>query len=347
MRFKMYLYQKHSMPRTKNALIRYQALDRCFSNPARKFYIDDLLEYCNTALFNYDAALDGIRKRQLFDDIKFMESVHGWSIPLERVKDGKKMFYRYVDPSFSISNEPINVLEAEQIKAALLVFQRIKGLPQFKWMHALVLKLEKEFQLQTTNRAFISFDNNEYLKGIEYLGALFNAIVYKRVLNIKYQSFRSIETKTLHVNPYYLKQFNNRWFLFGKSPEFTTLTNLALDRIISLEETALTYEETSLNFEEYFEDVVGVTVPEAAEFIQIKLRVSDALAPYIRTKPIHGSQKELSPISGENIFAIEVLPNYELEKLLLALGEDIEITEPVLFREKFKRRVAALYRLYH
>jgi hypothetical protein len=136
-----------------------------------------------------------------------MESVHGWSIPLERVKDGKKMFDRYVDPSFSISNEPINVLEAEQIKAALLVFQRIKGLPQFKWMHALVLKLEKEFQLQRMNRAFISFDNNEYLKGIEYLGALFNAIVYKRVFNIKYQSFRSIETKTLQVTPYYLNPF--------------------------------------------------------------------------------------------------------------------------------------------
>ena len=57
-----------------------------------------------------------------------MESVHGWSITLERVKDGKKMFDRYADPFFSISNEPINVLEAEQIKAALLVFQRIKGL---------------------------------------------------------------------------------------------------------------------------------------------------------------------------------------------------------------------------
>ena len=335
------------MPPNKNALIRYQALDRCFSNTARKFYVVDLLEYCNNALADYDSNSSGIRKRQLFDDIKFMESSQGWNIPLERVKDGKKMYYRYSDTKFSINNEPINVLEAEQIKAALLVFKRVKGLPQFKWMHALVLKLEKDFQLQTTERECISFDTNEYLKGIEHIGTLFNAILYKRVLSVVYQSFNSAESIVIVLSPYYLKQFNNRWFLFGKSNDYDTMTNLALDRIESIEELDLPYQTSTLDFDEYFEDVVGVTVPEAAELIQMKLRVSDALAPYIRTKPIHGSQKELTSISGENIFAIEVLPNYELEKLLLALGEDIEIVEPALFREKFKQRVAALYRLYH
>ena len=327
------------MPNTKNALIRYQALDNCFSNTGRKFYIADLLECCNKALRDFDSISDGIRKRQLFNDIKFMESPQGWSIPLERNKDGKKVFYRYSDAMFSIKNEPINVLEAEQIKAALLVFQRVKGLPQFKWMHTLVLKLEKDFQLQMTDRECISFDNNEYLMGIEHIGALFNAILYKRVLSIDYQSFNSAQSKTIVLIPYYLKQFNNRWFLFGKSPNYDSLTNLALDRIDSIEELDFSYETTSLDFDEYFEDVLGVTVLAEAELTKITFRVSESLAPYIQTKPIHGSQKQLSENPDEFIFTIELLPNYELETHLLAFGEDLTVLEPEDFRDKLRDRL--------
>jgi predicted DNA-binding transcriptional regulator YafY len=275
-----------------------------------------------------------------------MESSKGWNIPLERVKDGKKMFYRYADPSFSISNEPINVLEAEQIKAALLVFQRIKGLPQFKWMHTLVLKLEKDFQLQTAERECISFDNNEYLRGIEHIGTLFNAILYKRVLSIVYQSFNSTQSTTIVLSPYYLKQFNNRWFLFGKSSHYDNLTNLALDRIESLEELNFPYETTSLDFDEYFEDVLGVTVPEEAKLTKIIFRVAESLAPYIQTKPIHGSQKQLSKNSKEFLFSIEVLPNYELEKHLLAFGEDLIVIEPHDFRNKIRDRLLKSIKKY-
>ena len=56
----------------KNALIRFHALDKCFSNFSKKFYLDDLLEYCNEALYELNPDGDGIKKRQLFEDIKFI-----------------------------------------------------------------------------------------------------------------------------------------------------------------------------------------------------------------------------------------------------------------------------------
>ena len=68
----------------KNALIRYQTLDRCFRNPGRMFFWEDLLEECNKALINFDPKCEGIQRRQLFNDISFMESEEGWSIPLEK-----------------------------------------------------------------------------------------------------------------------------------------------------------------------------------------------------------------------------------------------------------------------
>jgi predicted DNA-binding transcriptional regulator YafY len=334
------------MPHTKNALIRYQALDNCFSNTARKFYIADLLNYCNSALIAYDSSSDGIRKRQLFEDIKFMESVQGWNIPLERFRDGKKVFYRYASPEFSIKNEPINAVEAVQVKAALLVFQRIKGMPQFKWMQTLVLKLEKDFQLKSTKRKCIAFDSNDYLKGVEYIGALFHAILYKRVLKIQYQSFGSAEVKNWTLHPHYLKQFNNRWFLLGKNPDFETVSNLALDRIVSFKEVDLPFVDTDIDFEMYFEDILGVTVPLEAELTKITLRASPRLAPYIQTKPIHGSQKQVSEGAEGCVFSIEVLPNYELEKHLLSFGEALEVLEPLFFREQLRKKIATLARMY-
>ncbi|MCX7745260.1 MAG: WYL domain-containing protein, partial [Flavobacteriales bacterium] len=101
----------------KHAIIRYQALDRCFRNPGRMYFWEDLLEECNKALLDFDPSCKGIQRRQLFDDIRFMESAAGWSIPLARHRYGKRVYYRYEDLSFSINNQPLNELEAEYIKS--------------------------------------------------------------------------------------------------------------------------------------------------------------------------------------------------------------------------------------
>ena len=108
----------------KNALLRYQVLDRCFRNTGRKFFWQDLLDEINKALIEYNGPESKIKRRQLFDDIKFMESDQGFSIPLKRYKDGRKVYYRYADTDFSISNQPLNEDEKSQIDAAVAVLSR-------------------------------------------------------------------------------------------------------------------------------------------------------------------------------------------------------------------------------
>ena len=73
----------------KNAYLRYQVLDKCFSNKYKIYFIENLLDEVNKALEDFNGSGSKIERRQLFDDIKFMESEAGWSIPLERIKDGK------------------------------------------------------------------------------------------------------------------------------------------------------------------------------------------------------------------------------------------------------------------
>lgn len=70
------------MATNKNATIRYRALDKCFRDHRHRYYIEDLIEKCEEELesFNFTA---NVSRRQIFDDIRFMESQAGWSIPLD------------------------------------------------------------------------------------------------------------------------------------------------------------------------------------------------------------------------------------------------------------------------
>ncbi|MGM0934604.1 MAG: helix-turn-helix transcriptional regulator [Bacteroidota bacterium] len=331
---------------TKNALIRYQTLDRCFRNPGRRYSINDLLEECNRALLEAKDGGAGIKKRQLYDDINFMESSQGWSIPLERIKEGRNVYFRYEDSGFSINNQPINELEAEQLKSAMSVLQRFKGLPQFKWINEILPKIDQAFQFSEDSGGIISFDNNEFLKGLEFIDPLFNAILYKKAVKINYQSFKNPEPVVIILSPYHLKEYNNRWFVYGKNADYDNLVNLALDRITDIVESNEAYEETNVDLNEYFEDTIGVSILPGQKAEKIVLRIANDLWPYIETKPIHGSQKVLSRRETTMEIQLELIPNYEMESLILSFGEKIEVIKPLDLRAKIKGRIQALFEKY-
>ncbi|MFD1616091.1 helix-turn-helix transcriptional regulator [Gelatiniphilus marinus] len=335
------------MSTNKHAIIRYQSLDRCFKNTGKRYYIEDLLEACNNALFEFDPNSVGIKKRQLYDDIRFMESSQGFSIPLEKIKDGRRAYYQYKDPSFSINNQPLNPTEAEQLKSAMLVLGRFKGLPQFEWVNELLPKLDQTFKLSNQNQEIISFDNNNYLVGIDYITPLFSAIQNNQALKIGYQSFNNPETQYFIFHPYHLKQYNNRWFVFGKHDDYNNMTNLALDRLKQITQSSKHYDTSQMvNFEDYFDDIIGVTKPHDKPLVKIEFHAKPALAPYIKTKPFHGSQKKVKDDETGYTFSIEVVPNYELEKLILSLGEDLRVMKPTFIKEIIKKRVEQQYKNY-
>ncbi|MGL5785381.1 MAG: hypothetical protein ACRCX4_00975 [Bacteroidales bacterium] len=157
------------MATNKHAIIRFQALDKCFQNRYRKFYIEDLVKACCDALLNHCGILDGVKKRQVFDDINFMISEDGYSIPLEKLKDGKRIYYRYSDPDYSINKQQISPQEIERLKEAVQMLGRFKGLPNFEWMEEVLVRLEGAFRLNSNTEGVVSFEQNPYLKGLEHL----------------------------------------------------------------------------------------------------------------------------------------------------------------------------------
>lgn len=335
------------MATNKHATIRYHALDQCFSNPGRRYFMDDLLEACNNAIYQYTGNQEGIKRRQIFEDIKFMESQQGWSIPLEHHKDGKKVYYRYSEKTFSIKNQSINETEAKQLKETLSILTRFKGMPQFEWMEEMLIRIESAFGLKGSNSAIVGFEQNPYLKGLNFFTELFNALQNKTVLDIKYKSFNQAMPVIITLHPYFLKQYNSRWFLFGYNGEVKSLSNLALDRIVEIKETKRKFvENKTIDFEEYFEDVIGVTVRENQEPVKITLEISKKLWPYIETKPIHGSQKIKSQNKNSVTIEISVLLNYELSSLIFSLGEDVKVIAPTELIAILKNKAKTLLANY-
>ena len=328
------------MATNKHAQIRYKVLDSCFRNTGRNYTFEDLMEACNDALANIDMKIGGISVRTLRDDIAFIESDAGWSADIERVSAGKKCYYRYSDPNFSINNQPLNQTELVKINSALEIISRFNGMPQFAWVNEIVTKINNGFEIQDDSSSIISFDSNQYLKGIEHLGNLFNAISSKKAIKMVYRPFKSEHDIDLVLHPYYLKQYNNRWFLFGLNDKYKSISNMALDRIVSFETITLKFIKNKLiNFNEYFEDIIGVTMPDNGTITKIELLFNNEEAPYVLTKPIHGSQKKINHDENGLLISIEVIPNYELEKLILGFGEKIKVIKPLKYRQEIFKRL--------
>lgn len=337
------------MPINKNAYVRYQVLDRCFSNFGRKYYWEDLLEAVNEIIADAGNSEKGIARTQLYKDIQFMESEAGFSIPLAKIRDGQRVYYRYEEKNYSIKNSPLSSIEADNIKSALLVLSRFKGLPQFEWVNELIPVLNDKLGFANDSKQVIYFDSNIDYSGIVHIEPLFNAITGNRVLEIEYQDFKNPLPYKVIFHPYVLKQYNNRWFVFGLNEENKSpYWNMALDRIQSITELSKKYKASNIDWEDdYFYDIIGVTRIQDIEVQEVVLQFAPELAPYIQTKPIHPTQTRPKFLeSGEMVVTVKVIPNYELERLILSYGERVKVISPSSVQDSIQSRIQSMNTLY-
>ncbi len=309
------------MPTTKFSFIRCRILDKCFRSP-RLYQIQDLIDACEKELNM------SISRRTIYYDIDFMKSNDGWNAPIEPIKDGNRRYYHYTDPDFSIDKVPLSEAQLKQIQGAVDVLNSFEGLPQFEGLQDSLAKLGLT-ALNTEAKPCFGLDHNEYVGGLSYLTPLFNAIQYNNVLKIGYKPFNE-EAMDLVFHPQFLKQYNNRWYIFGVEQNHQDqIWNLALDRIESLDTTKdLPYIKLDVNWKEYFEDVIGVTNLDNAPVEKIHFLVHGKTAHYLYTKPLHGSQVPKWLDNNTLDITLHVKINFELTRTLLSYAPYITILEP-------------------
>lgn len=257
---------------------------------------------------------------------------------------GKERLYRYKDVSYSLPLFDDNDHVRDKLQEAMKAIAPYKNTPQYEWLRMCLAAVENGSLMGVSS--IMSFDNNAYLMGIGYLGDLIDAVVNKYPIRLKYQPYGRDE-RELQVNPYHLKQYNNRWFLVGKPIGKDWLQNYALDRIKGIEHLSKCYEDTDVDFADYFDDVIGVSVNKnPVEHIEIM--VSKKRYPYLETKPLHWSQKHCyEKDTNECVsLSLDVKLNHELVTLLLSFGADLEVVAPQKLREFVASNAKLLYQMY-
>ncbi|MDG1276917.1 MAG: WYL domain-containing protein [Algoriphagus sp.] len=325
------------MAENKNAYTRFLILDECLRNGFARFTLTSLLEKLNEKLD--EKSLKPIGRTQFHKDLNYLEFDLG--APIIREQEGQSKRIRYDDPNFSIKNQALDISLVKDIRDSLSTLLQFKGLHQLEELEELLPKLDKEFDLDTQTKQIIAFEDNPFLKGLEFLNPLIAYIKNDTQLIITYKSFRSSKSIEFDLSPYFLKRYNQRWFLFGQVNGFETLTNLALDRIDSIEFSSNKFTPNILyNWNEYFDDMIGVSRPSNGVLTEIQLKFTPEQAPYIKTKPIHGSQKVISENEDGLVVRIEVIPNNELEALIFSYGESCEVLFPLRLRRQIIERLS-------
>lgn len=332
---------------TKHQLVRYHKLDKCFQNFGKEYSITDLLNAVNNSIIEFDPNSSGVEIRTLRKDINFMRSLSGYDAPIETTKGTNGFYYRYTDKNFSINKSPLNNNEAELLKNAISILQRFEGSPEFEWVNEIAPLLNDKFGLKNNERKVMSLESNVDYKGYRLITPLFNAIINKTVLKIKYEPFSTLEYE-ITFHPYFLKQYNSRWFVFGYN-EYNDNAQwiLALDRINDeVAKTIIEYKEDCTDWEEFFEDMIGVSKGINEKPEEVKLVFNKEQAPYIQTKPLHSTQKMKVLEDNTLEIRINVIINYELEMKILSYGEKVKVITPETLVIKIKERIQQQFNNY-
>lgn len=342
--FLLLLKKNIVMPINKNALLRYRTIDRCLQNRYRRWTLDNLIEACSDALYEFTGKSDYVSKRTIQLDIQKMRSDElGYCAPIV-VRDNK--YYEYADPNYSITNTPLTSEDMQMMVEAVAILKQLSGFSEFSGMEDIVGKLEDHVGMaKSKQQPVIFYERNDGLKGLNYISPLYDAIIAKRPILIKYQSFRAKGATEFVFSPYCLKEFRNRWFVFGKRYGMKMLLNLALDRIINISVAPVDAEyiiDEKFDPTTYFDNMVGVSKSPKNKPLSIVFLAKSELVPYIETKPFHKSQCIVKRNNdGSAIFKLNVVLNYEIERDLISCGESIKVLKPRLLVKHICRRMKA------
>ena len=334
------------MPVNKNALLRYQILDRCFSDRHHNYDIEDLVEKVNEVFLDLYGTT--VSLRQIRADITYMRDRVTYNAPIVAYQyEGRKCYYRYEDMNFSIFNNELSTEEVVKLRSTIEMLSRYRGIPSNAWLEEVISNLEYRFGVKSNSENVVAFEQVEQLKGLEFLSDLIDAAVAHQPIMVHYCTYAGKEKESV-LHPYHVKQYNNRWFLFGleETSHGSRIANRPLDRIVKFSKADVKFiPNTEVDFKKHFKDVVGVTIPDDSVKLEtVILRFDKDRFPYVVSKPIHHSQTIVD--EKQYLIKIQVRPNKELEAMLLSFGPQVEILQPEWLRAQFAKKIQEYLKIY-
>lgn len=177
-------------------------------------------------------------------------------------------------------------------------------------------------------------------RGTEYLQTIIEAMQKLKELQVDYQPFYG-HRETYNIQPYAMKVYHQRWYVVGYIKELGGIRNIALDRTLEMNLSATSFTlPNDFDAEKYYANTIGIFVNEELKPTKVKIRAYGRQIEYLRSLPLHRSQKERASKYGEFCdFEYKLCLTPELSTHILAMGENVEVLEPIEMREEIKKRL--------
>lgn len=260
------------------------------------------------------------------------------------VDKGKRIcYYRYTHPEVSLFDSKLDAEQINKLIDAVSLIKQINGFDQNDQLTSLLKVLDSQIKFQTEGSKQIIGLPQQHADGYLHLENIYEAIKGENVIQFKYKPFSFTESNKV-IHPYFIKQYNNRWYLLGLDEEKNKIQTFAFDRITSKISpyTKTIYKTSNGIFDstDFFENIIGVSLPEGKVPEIIIMLASKSQAPYIQTKKLHSSQEVIKEYKDGSVkFSIRVIPNYELSKLILGFGSSLKVLEPKSLFNELKEEI--------
>ena len=183
--------------------------------------------------------------------------------------------------------------------------------------------------------------------GKDYFQTIVRAMKDNHKLRMTYRKFGQAEPYTITVEPYAIKVFKQRWYLLAKTDQQPQPKVYALDRMEQLEETAEEFEfPKDFDTEAFFAECYGVMCSTQCKAEKVVIRAYTPYTNYLRTLPLHHSQKELRSTPEYADFEFYLRPTFDFRQELLSQGDEVEVLEPASFRKEMMETVSRILERY-
>lgn len=264
---------------------------------------------------NDDSLMIGFSKRTLQRDIREIKNIFG------------------IDIQFSISRKGyfINQDEMENMN-----FQRM--MEAFDMFNSL--------NMSSDLTPYIHLEKRKP-QGTENLYGLLHAIKNKLRLEFDYQKFWEDAVTPRKVDPYAIKEFKNRWYLIAKDLKDQAIKTFALDRLTCLEITKNVFERPKgYNVDDAFRYCFGIISPNGEEPQEVVLSFDPFQGKYIKTLPLHETQKVLVDDKAETRIQLKICVTHDFVMELLSFGDNVKVLKPKSLAKELKNSYIRATKLY-
>lgn len=187
----------------------------------------------------------------------------------------------------------------------------------------------------------VHFDALNMMEGIHQINPILMAIKDSKIIQFSHFSFVKNVVSLYSLQPYLLKEYQNRWYVVGKPYPYVEFRTFGIDRISELKITEETFERAGEKPEIYFDNIIGLQWNDG-NVETVKFSVLKFHDNYMKTLPLHKTQRIVDETETETVFELDVIINFELIQKFLMQASFCKVLSPQHLVDEMKGYVSEM-----